>query len=155
MHQKPLNELRNVADVESAQTRAFTRRERLERWAELLGREPSRKLKSLGEIEFRSQTERDAMRADESPLALAYADPVLRIDGLASDRLGDAIAYFELSQGQVHRLLCSCMNGRTIEASRAARRIRAIAKGDVAQRAMVALACATAVAAPALGYLFR
>jgi hypothetical protein len=96
-----------VADVEIAQTRPLTRRERLERWAELLEREPSRKLKSLGEIEFRSQTERDAMRADESPLALAYADPLLRIDGLASDKLGDAIAYFELSEGQVHRLLCS------------------------------------------------
>jgi hypothetical protein len=67
------------------------------------------------------------LRADDSPLTVAYADPVLRASGLESDRLGDAMAFFELSERQAHRLLCSCMNGWRIEAGRAAQSVRRLA----------------------------
>ncbi len=154
MQQKPLSEIRAVADVEPAQSRSLTRRERLERWADLLDREPSRRLKTLHEIEFQPRSKRDEMRADGSPLSVAYADPVLRTEGLASDKLGDAITFFELSDGQVHRLLCSCMYGVRMEAGAAARQIRTIARGDVAHRSRVALTGVAVVVIPALLYFF-
>jgi hypothetical protein len=49
-----------------------------------------------------------AMRADRSPLTIAYEDPVFRAQGLRTDELGDAIAFFDLSQGEAHYLLCAC-----------------------------------------------
>ena len=152
MQQKPLSEIRAVADVEPVQSRSLTRRERLERWADLLEREPSRQLKTLHEIEFQPRSKRGEMRADGSPLSVAYADPVLRTEGLASDKLGDAITFFELSDGQVHRLLCSCMYGFRIEAGTAARQIRKIARGDVAHRSRVVLTGIAVVTIPALFY---
>ena len=154
MQQKPLSEIRAIADVEPAQSRSLTRRERLERWADLLDREPSRQLKTLHEIELQPRSKRGEMRADGSPLSVAYADPVLRTEGLASDKLGDAIAFFELSDGQVHRLLCSCMYGVRMEAGTAARQIRTIARGDVAHRSTVVLTGVAVVVIPALLYFF-
>ena len=154
MQQKPLSEIRAVADVEPAQLRSLTRRERLERWADLLDREPSRQLKTLHEIELQPRSKRGEMRADGSPLSVAYADPVLRTEGLASDKLGDAIAFFELSDGQVHRLLCSCMYGVRMEAGTAARQIRKMARGDAAHRSRVGLTGVAVVVIPALLYFF-
>src|SRR4029077_15260151 len=49
MEPQPLDKLRSIAGVQPA---SMTRRERLERWVELLDREPLRVLKSLEEIEF-------------------------------------------------------------------------------------------------------
>jgi len=154
MQQKPLSEIRAIADVEPAQSRSLTRRERLERWADLLDREPSRQLKTLHEIELQPRSKRGEMRADGSPLSVAYADPVLRTEGLASDKLGDAIAFFELSDGQVHRLLCSCMYGVRMEAGTAARQIRKMARGDAAHRSRVGLTGVAVVVIPALLYFF-
>ena len=53
--------------------------------------DPDRLLATLDEIEFKPKSVRRSMRADGSALSVAYADPVLRADGMASDRLGDAI----------------------------------------------------------------
>jgi hypothetical protein len=152
MEHQPLNELRSIADVQLA---TMTRRERLERWVELLDREPLRLLESLGEIEFRPRAERHMMRADNSPLTVAFEDPVLRAEGLSSDRLGDAIKFFELSEGQAHRVLCSCLNGQATQARTIAARVRGIAtRGMGLPR--VAWTIAGAIAAmPALLYLLR
>lgn len=68
-------------------------------------------MRSLGEIEFVPEEEREALRVDGSPLTVAFEDPLLRVAGLASDRYGDAVRFFELSEREAHRLLCSCMNG--------------------------------------------
>jgi hypothetical protein len=116
-----------VADLkpESGPAR-LSRRERLERWAEVLERHPDLILRTLEEIEWKPLTERLAMRADRSPLSVAFADPVLRSEGLASDRLGDALAFFELSEPEAHIVLCSCNGGETIASGEAARRLRAI-----------------------------
>jgi hypothetical protein len=122
-----LDELRHLAEIGTAPVRSpMSRRERLERWAEVLEADPDRRLKTLEEIEFIPRDERPGLRADNSPLTVAFGDPVLRGDGLAGDRLGDARAFFGLSEGQAHRLLCSCMNGRAVHAGIAARRIRGI-----------------------------
>ncbi len=131
MEHKPFAEVNRVADVRSVSPkRPMTRRERLERWAEVLEREPTRELKSLEEIEWKSKAERRAVRADSSPLTVAFEDPVLRAEGLASDRLGDASDFFKLSAHDAHLALCSCIHGRSMQASVAAYRVRHLATRD-------------------------
>src|SRR5829696_8438412 len=51
-------QLRRIADVSTAAPKTMTRRERLDRWAELLARNPGRVLKTLEEIEFRPSRDR-------------------------------------------------------------------------------------------------
>ena len=127
MEHKRLAELDRVADVKPARpARPLSRRERLDRWAELLERDPDRLLATLDEIEFKPKSLRRSMRADGSALSVAYTDPVLRADGMASDRLGDAIAFFDLSEHDAHIILCSCHGGATMRAEEAARRVRGI-----------------------------
>lgn len=155
MEYKPVDQLRTVADLSVADPACLTRGERLERWAELLEREPEARLRSLGEIEFHPRDERPLMRADNSPLTVAYADPVLRAAGLRGDTLGDAMLFFDLSERQAHRLLCSCMNGWSISAPRAAAQIRRIANPDPRLRAAAwGVGAVAAASAPALLYLF-
>ena len=151
MEYKTFDQLRRLADVHAAERRSMTRRERLERWAELLEREPSRRLRSLGEIEFKTKEERRVMRSDNSPLTVAFHDPVLRAEGLASDQLGDAMSFFELTEGQAHRLLCSCMNGWSMEAGSTARKVRRLA--NPSQTGLLLLTSAGLLtAAPAVLY---
>ena len=152
MEFKNPDQLRRIADVSTAAPKTMTRRERLDRWAELLARDPGRWLKTLEEIEFRPSRERAAMRADNSPLSIAYADPVLREEGLRSDRLGDATAFFGISEHQAHRVVCSCLNGRTIESGRAAQKVRAIARGT--HEMLAGAAIAAMIGAPLFLYFF-
>ena len=56
----------------------MSRHERLERWAELLERHPRRRLSTIEGTEFGSRSEREAKRSDDSPLTVAFDDPVLR-----------------------------------------------------------------------------
>ena len=156
MEYKPVEQLRTLADLHVAAPACLTRRERLERWADVLERDPQARLRSLGEIEFYPRQERPLMRADDSPLTVAYADPVLRAAGLRTDTLGDAMLFFDLSERQAHRLLCSCMNGWSISAERAAGQIRRIANPDLRLRAAAwSLGIAAAAGAPAILYLLR
>jgi len=151
MEHKDLDQLRSVADV---QPRPMTRQERIQRWIHLLERDPARRLNSLGEIEYKPPAERALLREDNSPLTVAYEDPVLRADGLASDRLGDAMRYFELSDGQAHYALCSCLGGRTMESASFAQRLRNTTGNVGWQSAVGAWALAgLAVSLPGLIYL--
>ncbi len=131
MEHKAYAEVGRVADVRSGPSKpAMTRRARLERWAEVLEREPTRELKSLEEIEWKSRAERRAIRADGSPLTVAFEDPVLRAEGLASDRLGDASDFFGLSADNAHFALCSCFHGRTMTAGEAASRVHRLSSPE-------------------------
>ena len=58
-------------------------------------------------------------------------DPVLRRDGLASDRLGDAMAFFELSNRQAHRLFCDCHYSGNMTGAGLAARLRRLAQGGI------------------------
>src|SRR3954451_869218 len=134
MKHTPVSEISRVADVHAIAPRPpLTRVERLERWAEALEREPDRVLTSLEEIEWESEDERGAMRAECSPLTVAYEDPVLRADGLASDRLGDAATFFRFTDREAHFALCSCVYGQTMQAGVAARRVRMIAHPGISR----------------------
>ena len=128
MKHTPVSEISRVADVHAIPPRPpLTRVERLERWAEALERDPDRVLTSLEEIEWKSEDERGAMRAECSALTVAYEDPVLRTEGLGSDRLGDAATFFRLTDAEAHFALCSCVYGHSMPAGVAARRVRMIA----------------------------
>ena len=59
-------------------------------------------------------------------LSLAFRDPVLRSEGLASDRFGDAVAFFQITEHEAHIVLCSCHGGEAMRAEEAARRVRGI-----------------------------
>ena len=134
MKHTPVSEISRVADVHAIPPRPpLTRVERLERWAEALERDPDRVLTSLEEIEWKAEDERGAMRTDGSSVTVAYEDPVLRADGLASDRLGDALTFFRLTEAEAHFALCSCVYGQTMQAGVAARRVRMIAHPGISR----------------------
>ena len=134
MKHTPVSEISRVADVHVVPPRPpLTRVERLERWAEALERDPDRVLTSLEEIEWKSEDERGAMRAKCSPVTVAYEDPVLRAEGLASDGLGDAAVFFRLTEAEAHFALCSCVYGHSMQAGVAARRVRMIARPGISR----------------------
>jgi predicted protein tyrosine phosphatase len=133
----------------------MSRRERLERWAELLEQQPDRRLCAIEGTEFGCRREREAKRADHSPLTVAFEDPVLRAEGLRGDRVGDAVEFFDLSHDEVHRLVCYCHHGLTVSPATVAARVRAMARQE--QRATLSsrgMAIGGLSAAAALGLMF-
>lgn len=133
MEYKSLTDLRSIADVTS-NVPVLTRQQKIEIWLEALRRDPGRRLQPLPEIEWVPVAQRPLLRADDSPLSIALEDPRLRAAGLPGDRLGDALAFFELSEAQAHDALCSCHYGRSMTAGAAARRISRIAGTGVMAR---------------------
>jgi hypothetical protein len=127
MEYKTLNEIRDVVDILPTWpgARPLSKGERLERWAEALEREGERRLKTLFEIEYALPGERSSLRADDSPLTVAFNDPQLRAEGLAGDTVGDAVAFFGISEWVLHHILCFCYHGETMAADAAAVRVRA------------------------------
>ena len=117
----------------------LSQRERLERWAAALERLGGQRLRPLERIEFVSVRQRKELRADNSPLTVAFEDPELRSDGLQSDRFGDAISYFGLSNQQAHLILCDCHYGAGMRASEVARRIRNAATAGETTKATFAI----------------
>jgi hypothetical protein len=103
---------------------AMSRREKLERWAMVLESCGEASLRPFLDLEFIAARDQDALRVANSPLAMAYRDPLLRQAGLGSDRFGDGADFFGLSRRQAHRVLCSCGYLGTMRATEVARRIR-------------------------------
>jgi hypothetical protein len=133
----------------------MSRRERLERWAELLEQQSERRLSTIEGTEFGDRREREAKRADSSPLTVAFEDPILRAEGLRGDRVGDAVEFFDLSHGEVHRLVCYCHHGRTVSPGTVAAGLRMMAqqneRATLSSRGMVIGGLS---AAAALGLMF-
>jgi hypothetical protein len=105
------------------------RTQRLQRWAELLERQPARLLSALPGTEYYPSHERDLMRSFGSAITVAFEDPLLRREGLANDSYGEAKRFFELSDGQLHNVVCHCHVGETMHASRAALCVRSAIGG--------------------------
>jgi hypothetical protein len=141
MEHKPLAELQAVAKVRTTNTAvALSREQRLNRWIELLEDNGERRLRSLHEIEHLSRLERRQCRADNSPLTVAYEDPLLRAAGLRSDRIGDCTDFFELSDRQMHHAFCSCHVGFNLTGMQAADRLRgALWAGNLRQKIKAAV----------------
>ena len=149
MEQKSVHELRAFAEISSDPPPPLGRKERLQRWAALLDHEPHRRIRLIHELEFAPRAAQAEMRADDSALTIAYADPLFRSLGLQSDKVGDGQAFFGLNESQTHRLLCSCMHGMSMRAGDAARLIRALANpmpGAMMRGAITLAICATPVA---------
>ena len=153
MKYQSLEQIALEADVHSGA--GMSRRERLERWAELLERQPNRHLSAIEGTEFGSRRECEAKRADNSPLTVAFEDPVLRAEGLRGDRVGDAVEFFDLSHDEVHRLVCYCHHGLTVSPGTVAACVRMMARQDepatLSSRGMVIGGLS---AAAALGLMF-
>lgn len=133
MQYQRLDQLRAHAAVAEAHP-PMTREQRLRRWADVLKRHGARPLEALRWVEFYAEPERRRLRRDGSPIALAFADPVLRAEGLAGDTLGDAQLFFGLSDDEAHQLLCDCHYQGTLTGRNAARRIRAVARPGLFSR---------------------
>ena len=112
MELRPLEQIRNEANViafvpPTRESRRALRRVRLERLASVL-EEGGGNVKLFSRVEYLPDHVRRSLRSDESPLTIAFRDPMLRADGLASDRFGEAMQFFGLTQGEAHTLLCDC-----------------------------------------------
>lgn len=128
MDYKSLHELERRARIYAVPDRKtrLSRRERLTRWAELLDREPERRLGTLPRTEYVSGSRRATIRRPDSAITVAFEDPVLRREGLASDTYGAAKDFFALTDRQLHFVTCYCQFGPTVSAARAAERLRVI-----------------------------
>lgn len=130
MEFKSIADLRTIADVTPAIPK-LTRAQKIAIWVAALDRDPARILHPLPEIEWVAPAQRASLRVEGSPLTVAYADPALRAAGLVSDKLGDGLAFFEMTEAEAHDTLCSCRYGRTMTAVAASRRIAKLKGGGV------------------------
>ena len=138
MRHQPIEQiLANATVLERPPT--LSRRERLLRWAELLKGQGARLLQPLKYVEFYAPAERARLRGDQTPLSLAFADPVLRGAGLSGDTLGEAQAFFGLTDREAHFLVCDCHWRGRMTGGRAAQRVRAVANPGLLTRAWMAL----------------
>ena len=135
MEHKSLAQLQALADVQPVEAPVgMGREQRLLRWIERLETDPERRLRALHEIEYLSHVQRRECRADDSPLSVAYADPVLRSAGLKSDCVGDCTDFFELSDDQIHHAFCSCHVGIRLSSLRAGQRLRHMLRAESFRR---------------------
>jgi hypothetical protein len=130
MKHQSRDQLQNVADISRNPVHpVMDRTQRLQRWSELLERDPNRSLAALAGTEYRPPRERDVMRGEGSPLSVAFGDPVLREEGLRDDTYGEAKRFFDVSDEQLHEIVCYCHVGDTMMAARAAYCVRAAIGG--------------------------
>lgn len=135
MKHETLDALKSRAELHSShdEITRMSRRERLRRWADVLEMHPG-PLRPFFRIEYLTPTERRELRGEDTPLTVAFDDPILRADGLHSDRLGDGLAYFQIPEHVGHRLLCDCHYNGTMTGGNVAARLRTLADGNVFQR---------------------
>jgi hypothetical protein len=67
---------------------------------------------------------RSALQQENSPLTVAFEDPVLRSAGLTNDTFGEVARFFGLSHWQLHEVVCNCHFGETVAAEAVAARVR-------------------------------
>jgi hypothetical protein len=125
----------------------LSKKELLERWALALEKRKDSRLCMLRETERQPLKEQVALREENSPLTVAFEDPVLRSAGLASDQFGEVARFFELSPWQLHDVVCSCHFGETVAAEVVAARVRHL---SARTRSFTAFACTYALAAALL-----
>jgi len=104
-----IEQARKLAAVLPGETvAAMSCSEKLLRWAECLDRHATGRLRLLHGTEYVRGLRRAGLREDNSPLAIAYRDPLLRALGLAGDTYEDARRCFGISHAALHEVVCSC-----------------------------------------------
>jgi hypothetical protein len=139
MRRQSIEQLNAIARVTPARATGLSRRERLRRWAQILDKGAHRELKPLSLIEYYAERDRALLRGDDTPIAVALADPVLRAEGLRGDTLGHAQDFFGLSSADAHYLLCDCHYEGRMEGGTVAKRLRALADPNPIQRLWIRL----------------
>ena len=124
MERKSVDQLKGIAEVHGPQ---MSKQQRLMRWADLLERQANRILMSLIEVEYVPPRQRAEMQVDNSALSVAFEDPVLRAEGLKSDKFGDAVNFFGLSEEEAHWVVCYCHHGPQVDARTVAGGVRHLA----------------------------
>jgi len=122
MEHRTSAELEGFAEVISLQK--LSKKELLERWALALEKRKGTRLRTLRETEYKPVKEQSALREENSPLTVAFEDPVLRSAGLRNDTLGEAARFFGLSPAQLHEVVCYCHFGETVATEVVAARVR-------------------------------
>jgi hypothetical protein len=125
----------------------LSKKELLERWALALEKLKGARLRTLRETEYKPVKERSALRQENSPLTVAFEDPVLRSAGLTSDRFGVVARFFGLWHWQLHEVVCNCHFGETVAAEVVAARVRRL---SARSRSFATFATAYAIAAALL-----
>ncbi len=109
-----------------SKVRKTVRQVRLERLAEILDQHDET-VPLLSRMEYAPWHERPYLRADRSPLTIAFEDEGFRRLGLGGDRLGDIMDFFELNEREAHHLLCYCHYASSVTSGMVAERAREIA----------------------------
>ncbi len=140
------------ADLEAVRpgTPHMSKSERLRRWADDLELHGAQPLQAVDEAAFGTWS---SARAEDSPLSVAFEDWAFQAEGLQGDRVGDALAFFDLSEDEMQRIIgASGYGGGTIPAAIAAERVRALAgQPEGTALAHVGVLVAGASAAAVLG----
>ena len=84
---------------------------------------------ALAGTEYQPPAIRDTMRSPGSALSVAAEDPILSAEGLKDDTYGEAKRVFEMSDAQLHGVVCYCHVGAMMPASRAAHQVRGAIAG--------------------------
>lgn len=119
------------ADFEAVRVGAphMSKSERLHRWADDLELHGAQPLQAVGDAASGAEGGWWSARADGSPLSVAFEDWAFQAEGLQGDRVGDALAFFDLSEDEMQAIIGSSgYGGRTIPAAVAAERVRALAE---------------------------
>lgn len=130
MKHQTRDQLQTLAEIQPQPQATMTRNERLERWAELLERDPQRRLSTLSGTEHQLAGSRARMRNANSPITVAFADRELRAAGMRDDTYGEAKRFFEIGDWQLHDIVCHCHFGETMNAASAAREVRMAMAGE-------------------------
>ena len=129
MKHQSLDDLAPIAEIVpfGLESKTMSRSERLGRWAAALERHEGR-LTPLQRVEVLPTEVRATARADGSPVEVAYRDPILRAEGLAGDRFGDAMEFFALTHSEAHHVLCDCHYHGTMTGKAVASRLHSYAR---------------------------
>ena len=122
MEHRTSAELKGFAAVIRPQK--LSKKELLERWALALEQRRGDRLRTLRETEYKPVKKQSALRQENSPLTVAFEDPVLRSAGLTTDTFGEVARFFGLSHWQLHEVVCNCHFGETVIAEAVAARAR-------------------------------
>jgi hypothetical protein len=106
----------------------MSKAERLHRWADSLELQKQLQREANADAALGRRDGWCAMQTDSSPLTIAFEDWAFQAEGLRSDQLDDALAFFDLSEGEMQRITGSFYGSRTVPAALAARRVRALAQ---------------------------
>ena len=104
-----IEQARKLAAVLPGETvAAMSCSEKLLCWAECLDKHAQGRLRLLHGTEYTRGFRRAGLRENDSPLAIAYRDPLLRALGLSGDTYEEARRFFGISHAALHEVVCSC-----------------------------------------------